>query len=152
MKVSLIYLEMMEKNNVKRRIGERLSAKCTKKTTAVREIVNFSNTIFFRQHKWMTKLFFNKTIKKAFFYLQHGILDLLLVLQDSWSLSLLVLRRNGVMRRWEGSLCCRTCEGLCFLHFWRKTCCSCRNWTLDVTVSFVSGIWGGGGESRRYLH
>ena len=32
MKASLIYLEMMEKNNVKRRIGERLSAKCTKKT------------------------------------------------------------------------------------------------------------------------
>ena len=31
MKASLIYLEMMEKNNVKRRIGERLSAKCTKK-------------------------------------------------------------------------------------------------------------------------
>ena len=32
MKASLIYLEMMEKNNVKRRNGERLSAKCTKKT------------------------------------------------------------------------------------------------------------------------
>ena len=32
MKASLIYLEMMEKNNVKRHIGERLSAKCTKKT------------------------------------------------------------------------------------------------------------------------
>ena len=32
MKASLIYLEMMEKNNEKRRIGERLSAKCTKKT------------------------------------------------------------------------------------------------------------------------
>ena len=32
MKASLVYLEMMEKNNVKRRIGERLSAKCTKKT------------------------------------------------------------------------------------------------------------------------
>ena len=32
LKASLIYLEMMEKNNVKRRIGERLSAKCTKKT------------------------------------------------------------------------------------------------------------------------
>ena len=32
MKASLIYLEMMENNNVKRRIGERLSAKCTKKT------------------------------------------------------------------------------------------------------------------------
>ena len=32
MKASLIYLEMMEKNNVKRRIGERLSAKGTKKT------------------------------------------------------------------------------------------------------------------------
>ena len=32
MKASLIYLEMMEKNNVKRCIGERLSAKCTKKT------------------------------------------------------------------------------------------------------------------------
>ena len=31
-KASLIYLEMMKKNNVKRRIGERLSAKCTKKT------------------------------------------------------------------------------------------------------------------------
>ena len=30
-KASLTYLEMMEKNNVKRRIGERLSAKCTKK-------------------------------------------------------------------------------------------------------------------------
>ena len=40
------------------------------------------------------------------FYLQHGILDLLLVLQDLWSLSLLVLRRNGVMRCWEGSVCC----------------------------------------------
>ena len=32
MKASLIYLEMMEKNNVKRRIGERLNAKYTKKT------------------------------------------------------------------------------------------------------------------------
>ena len=32
MTASLIYLEMMEKNNVKRRIGERLSAKWTKKT------------------------------------------------------------------------------------------------------------------------
>ena len=32
LKASLIYLERMEKNNVKRRIGERLSAKCTKKT------------------------------------------------------------------------------------------------------------------------
>ena len=32
MKASLIYLEMMGKNNVKRRIGEILSAKCTKKT------------------------------------------------------------------------------------------------------------------------
>ena len=32
MKASLIYLEKMEKNNVKRHIGERLSAKCTKKT------------------------------------------------------------------------------------------------------------------------
>ena len=31
-KASLIYFEMMEKNNVKRRIGERLSVKCTKKT------------------------------------------------------------------------------------------------------------------------
>ena len=39
---------------------------------AVREIVNFSNTIFFRQHKWMTKLFFNNTTKKVF-YLQHWI-------------------------------------------------------------------------------
>ena len=37
-----------------------------------REIVNFSNTIFFRQHKWMTKLFFNNTTKKVF-YLQHWI-------------------------------------------------------------------------------
>ena len=55
------------------------------------------------------------------------------------------LRRNWVMRScggWDGSVCRWTCEGLCFLHFWRKTCCSCRNWTLDVTVSFVSGIWG----------
>ena len=32
MNASLIYLEMMEKNNVMRRIGERLSAKCIKKT------------------------------------------------------------------------------------------------------------------------
>ena len=32
MKASLLYLEMMGKNTVKRRIGERLSAKCTKKT------------------------------------------------------------------------------------------------------------------------
>ena len=77
------------------------------------------------------------------FYLQHGILGLFLVLQDSWSLSLLVLRRNGVMRCWEGwggSVCRRT-WGIVFFAFWRKTCCSCRNWTLDVTVSFVSGIW-----------
>ena len=28
-----------------------------------------------------------------------------------------------------------------FVAFWRKTCCSCRNWTLDITMSFMSGIW-----------
>ena len=42
------------------------------KSIVFREIVNFSNTIFFRQHKWITKLFFNNTTKKVF-YLQHWI-------------------------------------------------------------------------------
>ena len=35
MKASLIYLEMMEKNNVKRRIGERLSVKCLRKLSSL---------------------------------------------------------------------------------------------------------------------
>ena len=67
---------------------------------AFREIVNFSNTIFFRQHKWMTKLFFNNTTKKVF-YLQHWIW-FALVLQDSWSLGLLVLEMKwrSEMLRW----------------------------------------------------
>ena len=68
--------------------------------------VNFSNTIFFRQHKWMTKLFFNNRTKKVF-YLQYGIFGLLLVLQDSWSLSLLVLEtkwRYEMLRRQRVSL------------------------------------------------
>ena len=51
---------------------------------------------------------------------------LLLVLQDSWSLGLLVWRRNGVARCWDGSVCCGTCEGLC----------------LESPCSFVSGILG----------
>ena len=71
--------------------------------------------------------------------LQHGIW-FAFVLQDSWSLGLLVLRRNGVMRCWEGSMCCRMWE-IELLRFWRKICRSYRNWTLDVTVSFVSGMW-----------
>ena len=40
--------------------------------------------------------------------------SLLLVLQDSWCLSLWILRRNWVMRCWDGSVCRRTCEGFCF--------------------------------------
>ena len=65
---------------------------------AFQEIVNFSNTIFFRQHKWMTKLFFNTTTMKVFICsIEYG---LLLVLQDSWSLGLFVLEtkwRSGML-------------------------------------------------------
>ena len=91
---------------------------------AFREIVNFSNTIFFRQHKWITKLFFNNTTKKVFICsMEYG---LLLMLQDSWSLGLLVLEENGLAGCWEGSVCCWMCEGL----------------YLKSPCSFVSGIWG----------
>ena len=93
-----------------------------KRRIAFREIDNFSNTIFFRQHKWMTKLFFNNTTKKVF-YLQHWI----------WfafgaarlvEFRLVSVGENGVARCWESSVCCRTCEGLC----------------LESSCSFVSGI------------
>ena len=85
---------------------------------------------FLGKHKWITKLFFNNTTKKVF-YLQLWIFGLLLVLQDSWSLSLLVLETKWLswMLRWQ-----RVAECV---------------WDC-VTVYFcVSGIFG---ESMRYLH
>ena len=47
------------------------------------------STIYFGHHKWIAKLFFNNTTTKVFICsFEYG---LLLVLQDSWSLGLLVL-------------------------------------------------------------
>ena len=74
------------------------------------------------------------------FYLQHGIFGF------AFGAARLVkcCEYGDEIELWEVEMaaCVVEREGLCFLHFWRKTCCSCRNWTLDVTVSFVSGIWG----------
>ena len=99
---------------------------------AVREISYFPNTIFFRQHKWITKLCLNSTTTKVL-YLQLWIFGLLLVLQDSWSLGLLVLEWNGLAGCWDGSV---------LMDVW--------GFVFRVTVYFcVSGIFG---ESMRYLH
>ena len=58
-------------------------------------------TIFFRQHKLITKLFFNNTTKKVFICSFEY--SLLLVLQDSWCLGLLVLETKWLsgMLRWQ---------------------------------------------------
>ena len=69
------------------------------------------------------------------FYLQPGILGLLLVLQDSWKVvSIETKWRDEKLRmlRWQ-----RVSSDV-----WGIVFACCRNWTLDVTMSFVSGIWG----------
>ena len=95
------------------------------------ELVIFPNTIFLRQHKWMTELCFNNTTKVL--YLQHGI----------WfafgAARLVVLRLISVgdemvWRDVEMAACCWTCEGLC----------------LESPCIFVCLIFLG--ESMRYVH
>ena len=97
---------------------------------AFQEIVNFSNTIFFRQHKWMTKLFFNNTKKVFICSMEYG---LLLVLQDSWSLGLLVLET-----KWRSGML-----------IWQRVLRDVWGIVFRVTVEFC--IWYLG-ESLRCLH
>ena len=76
-----------------------------------------------------------------FLFCSMEYLGLLLVLQDSWR----SYAYWDEIELWEVEMAAcvvgrvRDCV---FLHFWWKTCCSYRNWTLDVTMSFMSGIWG----------
>ena len=88
---------------------------------------------FFRQHKWITKLFFNNTTMKVF-YLQLWIFGLLLVLQVSWCLGLLVLET-----KWLSGVLIK-----------QRVLSDVWGIMFRVTVYFcVSDIFG---ESMHYLH
>ena len=67
------------------------------------ELINFPNTIFFKAHKWITRLFFNNTQQRKFLFaaLRRFVLGAakLVVVRHVGC-----LRRNGLARCWNGSV------------------------------------------------
>ena len=88
---------------------------------------------------WRSKMAIVEMCLRIRFLFAAWNIGLLLVRQDSWRVVSIETKLSYEMLRWQRVS--SDVRGIVFVAFWRKTCCSCRNWTLDVTVSFVSGIW-----------